>query len=148
MIQFDLNHPEDVKKWVADRIEGMTGRGFGASTAIGMIMNGQPIAGCVYHNFQFYEDGWNVIEISMAANSPRWATKSAMAVFLSYPFKELKCGVAVLRIPRKNKRARRFVKGIGFKEAGMIPRLCGKDDGFVYAMKREDATRWIDGQKR
>ena len=67
-----------LKQWAAARI-GI--EGFGPSASIGVQRDGEIIAACVYHDLR---DGQ--IEASIAASSPRWATRSVLYGLFAYPF--------------------------------------------------------------
>lgn len=100
----------------------------------------EPLAVVVYFN---HEAKCRVLEIGMAASTPRWATRGTIRACLHYPFVQLGCGVIVCRTARKATRTKRFLSGIGFKNCGTVPRGLGDDDLSIYAMTREQAARWL-----
>jgi len=110
-------------------------------TTIGILSDDKLIAGCVYHrNYADFGD----IEMSIAAESPRWATKFNILALLDYPFNQLNC-IRVTACSRgKNSRTRGFLEGIGFKQEGVIRRGFGDDDTIVYGMLKEEAGRWLN----
>lgn len=117
---------------------------FGACTCIAVCrvpsLEIEPLAVVIYHN---HEADCRVLEISMAASTPRWATRGAIRACLSYPFAQLGCGVVVCRVPRRERRTKRFLSGIGFRNTGTIPDGFGNDDCSIYSMRRVDAARWL-----
>lgn len=149
MIQFDFAHSESVAKWVADRIPHVGNIGFGKCAAIGVVDDGNPVAGCVYHNYRIGENGKSVIELSFAADAPVWARKKVIATLLAYPFKQLGCEAVMTTVPRKNRKGRRLQKVLGFRQDGVIRKGYGSDDAFVFTMLRDEAQqkwlRHIDG---
>jgi len=86
----DTEHPDRIAKWVSDRIKWCVGNDFPEGTpAIGVIGNkGQLLAGVVYHD---YQEDYRTIQISMAADSPIWASKGNIRGLLHYPFRQLDC---------------------------------------------------------
>ena len=86
--------------------------------AIGVARDGVLIAGVVYHN---YFPAYAGIEMSIAATSPRWATRGVIRELLAYPFVQLGCRWVVASVEHSNTRALRFNKGIGFVQRGILP---------------------------
>jgi RimJ/RimL family protein N-acetyltransferase len=125
--------------WVAQRLKNV--RDFRDYKAIGVTDGREVLAAVVYHD---YRPAYKSIEISMAANNPRWALRSVISALLSYPFVQLQCERITLTIPKKNRRARRFVKGIGFVEEGCARKGFGRDDAMIYGMLRREAMRWLE----
>jgi RimJ/RimL family protein N-acetyltransferase len=58
------------------------------------------------------------IEVSIAASSPRWATRQTIATLMAYPFLQLKCQRMTAKVYKSNRRSRKFVEGIGFRHEG------------------------------
>lgn len=101
------------------------------------------IAGCLFHDYCAMGDGGRV-EVSMAADSPRWAQPGIIRAILSYPFNQLNCHVLLATTNRTNRRTRRFLQGLGFKERGIVPNRPFADDTVIYALRREDAAKWLN----
>jgi len=109
-------HP-GVEWWVSKRIPDCP-RGFGECRSLG-IVNGQGdlVAGVVFHDW-WPERG--TIELSVAADDPRWATRTVLRSIAAAAF-----NVARLIIARnsvKNIRARRMWNKCGARET-IIPEL-------------------------
>ena len=103
---------KEVAGWVSNRISYMAGRDFGPSVAIGVISeDDKTLAGIVFHD---YHPEFGTIQVSLAATSPRWATKRLICSILFYPFIQLGCNIVWSAIAHDNARAIRFNKGIGF----------------------------------
>lgn len=100
------------------------------------------IAVCLFHDYFRLGDGGK-IEVSMAADDPKWAQPGMIRAILSYPFVQLDCHVLVATTNKTNKRTRRFLEGINFKEKGVIPNRPYADDTMIYALRREDAQKWL-----
>lgn len=122
-----------VAEWVAQRIPGC-GSGFGNCQALGVIHKGRLIAGVVFHN-------WNpeaqIIEVSGAADDPRWFTRSVINTALGYVFDRLGCQMLIARQRLDNDRAREPWLAIGGEERA-IPRLYGREiDGSIITLTEE-----------
>ncbi len=131
-----------VAAWVADRIKRRVGRevDFGLCKAIGLCDDENPIAGIVFHSYMPQHGN---IEISMAADTARWATPDVLRVFLSYPFIQLGCRRVTTQTPASNKRAIKFNLGIGFKQEGLIREGYGTEDLIICGMLRHEAQQWL-----
>lgn len=102
------------------------------------------VAGLLFHDYCEMGDGGKV-EISMAAEDPRWAMPGIIRALLYYPFVTLNCHVIVCTTNRTNKRTRKFLEGLGFIERGTVPNRPYADDTVIYCMRRETAVerKWI-----
>lgn len=127
---------EQVARFVSDNIRGMEGYGFGQFAALGIVRGSFLIGGVVYHNFQPYPAG-SIIEVSIASIGPNWAWPQTLRTLFGYPFVQLGCVRMEATIARKNRRARQFIKNLGFTEEGKHPlRWHGVDDAFSYGLLR------------
>lgn len=117
-------------RYVSERIWGKF-RDLPSGTALVVPVNGK-IAGVVVFNGYQPDDG--VIELSAAADSPRWLSRPVLWAMFSYVFDELKCQLAVLRVDPSNNRLRRILSAYGFTET-RVPRLRGRDtDESIYTL--------------
>lgn len=132
-----------VAEWVSQRITSINAD-FKNCVAIGVTKNGKLIAGVVYHNY--FPDFKN-IELSMAADSPMWATKDIIKALLQYPFIQLGCKRITTCTSARNKRALKFNYGIGFRREGVIRRGYGNHDMIICGMLRKEAERWLKTEK-
>ncbi len=130
-----------VGEWVARRIPHVRSvREWGPFRAIGVARGDEPIAGAVFNNSRGFD-----MEISFAADSPRWATRGMVRDILAYPFVQCDCTRLTAVVGKRNKRARRFVEGLGFKQEGCVRRgLDGRQDAILYGLQNEQC-RWIHG---
>lgn len=96
----------------------------------------------VYHDFRE-----NSMEMTIAADTPRWATRGNIRAFLHYPFCQQGVGHVRAVVHVKNKRSRKLVEGLGFKLEGVL-RNAAKDGKnlMLYGMVRKEADRWLDGK--
>lgn len=139
MRELIFGQDEIIAKWVADRTPRRNSE-FTNYVAIGIAKNGKIIAGVVYSNH--YPEFKN-IELSMAAESPMWATKDIIASLLRYPFIQLGCNRITTCTSSRNKRALRFNYGVGFRREGVIRRGYGNHDMIICGMLRKEAERWL-----
>jgi len=137
-----FGYPEQVAAWVAARIPHMHGRGFaGISDAIGIgnEETGRMYAGIVFHDHQ--PECQNV-QISMASDSPLWATRGTIRALLHYPFVQLGCYMAWTLIPVGNERAIRINEKVGFERKSIVPHAYGpKKHAVIYQMRACDYAR-------
>ena len=113
---------------------------FGLAYPVGICRDGQLVCVCVFHNFR----GVN-IEMSIAADSPRWATKQAISFLLAWPFvthPEVRRITAL--VERRNKRSRKLCAGIGFRLEGTLLDAAPNDDMIVFGLTRRwfERSRW------
>lgn len=126
----------EVVSWVARHTPHVSVDGYGSCTALGIISEDrQPMAGIVYHDYQPRN---GTIQMSVAAECPRWATKNILRGLFAYPFRQLGVNKVWAGIAFKNARARRFVEGIGFKQEAILSRHFGDDHCVIYRMFRND----------
>ncbi len=108
----------NVAAWTAARIPHMHGGEFGPCKAIGVVSNdGKMLAGVIYHDYQPTAE---TIQLSMAADSPRWARKGVIRGLLHYPFEQIGVQKLWTATPHTNERAIRFNKGIGFTQEAVL----------------------------
>lgn len=130
-----------VMGWVADHIPGIpTGYAWSNARSIGLGENGQIIAGMIVHD---YVRAFRNCQITFAASTPRWATRSSIRALLRYPFEQLGCDRVTTIIAETNRRAIRFNEGIGFKLEGRSRKGCGAADALIFGLLREEAPAWM-----
>lgn len=115
-----------IARFVASHIPGGE-RGLDGKVCMGVIQTGdQPklIAGVVYHN---YNPEAGVIELSAASTSRLWLTRPVLKAMFSYPFEQIGCQMAVLRVSERNPAMVSIALRYGFK-SHLIPRLRGRDE--------------------
>lgn len=120
-----------VAHWVAERIPGCE-RGFGPCAA--MCIGNPIIAGVVFHN---YSPEGGVMEMSAAAESPRWLTRPVLRAMHAYIFEDAACQMAVLRVSERNKRMLRIGEAYGYTPF-RIPRLRGRDEAEIILTLTDD----------
>ena len=148
---------EQLARWACDRIPwadySPSMRAIGVAT--GPDASADLLAVCVYHSFIPTKmiDGkpwYGLCEISMAAASPRWATRRTISNLLRIPFVQYNCRKVVTVIPSTNKRAIRFNEGIGLKPEGPLRHHFAKGVHAVICgmMRSEYDKRWSDPTRR
>lgn len=96
---------------------------------------GDPIiAGVVFHNWS-PEAG--VMEMSAAADSPRWLSRSVLKAMHSYIFADAGCQLAVMRVSEQNERMLRIGKAYGYTPH-RVPRLRGREEAEIILTLTDD----------
>lgn len=139
LIQLSFNN--DVVDWTCQRLPNCDDRI--NAVGIGVIVDGVPAAGVIYHDMTKHKGKpWNV-QISIASDNPRWAQRWVIADLLAYPFVQLGVQRATSIVHEKNRRSKRLVRGLGFKLEGKMRELYGPYGGMIYGMTRNEAEYWI-----
>ena len=112
-------------------------------TAIGVADGkGEKImAVAIYNNYRHHSD----IEVSFVAATPRWATQGNIRAMLHYPFVQLGVKRLSAITTKKNKRCRKLLTGLGFKQEGVHP-FAGSDGApaITYGLYSEPAKKWVN----
>jgi len=130
----------DIAAWVARNLPTVGDDGFGPCTAIGVMRNGEVIAGVVFHG---YRQTYSSIDVSIFSTSPAWASKRTIAQILAYPFIQLGCRRVAAQVEAKNTRAQKFLTGIGFVREGVARLGYGHDHAALYSMLRKEYDRLV-----
>lgn len=139
MINIVFCDKEYLAEWVGSKISHVGGNNFGPCDAIGVANDERLIAGVVYHD---YQPDFGTIQLSMAADSPRWAKKDVIAALLHYPFRQLKCYRVFTITPSDNTMALRVNSHIGFKREAVCHSAFGKNrHGVIMRMLEPDYSR-------
>lgn len=119
-----FGHDAQVAAWVAERIPHVRGGSFGPCVAIGIGSEHRAklYAGLVYHA---YQPEYGHVQLSMAADSPLWATKATIRALLHYPFVQRKLFMVYTMTPVENVRAIKVNEHIGFKRKPIVPHAYG-----------------------
>lgn len=123
-------------EFVSLRVWG-TANDFGRGTALGVADGKRIISALIYHDYQPMAE---VVQISGAADSPRWLTKPILWQMFDYPFNQMGCQAVVMRVDETNKRLKRILKAYGFKDY-TIPRLRGRDKAECLYVLGDDEWR-------
>jgi RimJ/RimL family protein N-acetyltransferase len=144
-------HADEVAAWVGWRIPLIRKRlerdpnckPFGPCYAIGVLdQNNTLIAGVVYHA---WAPDFQSVELSFAADTPRWLTRNLICELLAYPFETLGCNRINAYTPKKNREARGFIDKFGFRREGCATDGFGPCEDAIISrlLKREWLqTKW------
>lgn len=145
-------HGEEVTAWVGWRIpitakrlqRDPTVSPFGPAYAIGVLDGaGTLIAGVVFHA---WDPDFKTVEMSFAADSPRWLNRRVIREIMSYAFETLQCNRINLGTPKTYRAARKFVEAFGFKREGVATDGFGPGQDVIISrmLKREWlASKWM-----
>jgi hypothetical protein len=126
--------------WIAARIPGVNPEFLRRNTAsCGVIVNAELVAGMAWSGVERGN-----VEITFAADSPKWATRETIARLMWGMFVKLDCHRVTTRIAASNHRAIRFNEGIGFRREGLIRGGWGPDeDAVLLGLLRSEAPQWM-----
>jgi RimJ/RimL family protein N-acetyltransferase len=118
-----------IARWVASRIPELgEGADFGPCQAIGVARAGELAAGVVFHR---YEPDFGRMEFTLAASSPRWASRKAVAELLRYPFQQVGVFTLWAAIRAGNARSLKLADGLGFAREATLRHYFGPDEPAV-----------------
>ena len=127
-----------VAKWVAHRIPYVR-NGWNNYTAIGLTDdNHHLICGVVYHDM----DASINIQMSIASDTPKWATRQTLKWFFHYPFEQLKVQRVTALTSSSNLNTQKMLERLGYKKEGVIRKAYGDDDALIYGLLREE-VKWL-----
>ena len=136
MLQILIGQTDAVRDFVGEKVGC---RDFGPSEALGVVLDGELVAGVVYNEHRDFD-----LKMHIAATSPRWASRRTIDKLLGYPFRQLKCVRVTAVVPRANHRARALLQKLGFKMEGTHPQAWdGRQTAISYGMTRKMASKWI-----
>lgn len=140
-----LGQDEAVAGWVARKL-GYGDDFFGPCRSIAVVgPNDEPLAGIV---FSGYRKHFKSIELSIAAESPRWATRGIIHAILAFPFHQWGCERVSLTTGLRNKRATKLAVGLGFTREGVARKAFGDDHAVVLSMLRPEFERLFQRKRR
>lgn len=135
MLEYVYGHNELIADFVSKLIPELYGRSLArASTAFGIVKNGDLIAGMVYHNWM---PECGTIEMSGAAIDPHWLTAETLRRMYQYPYLQLDCQLTYMRVAADNERLLRQLAAFNYTFIRM-PRMLGRDrDAVLCQLTRE-----------
>lgn len=136
MKELIINEPDLIGAWVMEQQCSRWLRGRGQ--AIGLVENGQIIAGTVF-------EGWNGASLHMhvaALPDRHWATKKFITACFRYPFNQLGCEKVIAQVGSSNEKSRRFVEHVGFVLEATLKDAYPKGDLLLYTLAKADC-RWL-----
>lgn len=140
-VLFATSHEQEVNnalgQWAALRIFESGGSFAPPFSTMGVFDNADLIAVIVFHN---YSSDHGVIEISGAAETPRWLTRPVLYRMFAFAFITLGCQLVTMRVDPADKRLRRILTAYGF-DTITLPRFRGRDkDETLYTLTDD---KWI-----
>lgn len=139
----DENETRLVAEWIVARVPNMRGGGVGPCVAAGVVRDGCMVAGVAFHDWQ---PGYDTMQLSMAADSPRWASSAVLRGLFRYAFVTAGANKLWTATPHLNERALRFNIGLGMKrEATLRHHFGAKSHAVVCSMLRAEwqRSRWF-----
>jgi RimJ/RimL family protein N-acetyltransferase len=136
MLEFAVGPAETaiMAGWVAERIPHMHGGGFGPCVAGGVVRDGVLVAGVVFHD---YHPQYGTMQVSIAADHPRWASRPVLRAMFDYPFRQLGVDLLWAAMPADLPNVHAFNRRLGFKkEAVLRRRYGGKRHAVIASMTR------------
>lgn len=97
--------------------------------------DGELYGGIVYEN---YTGPGGSIEAHVSSFHPRWLNRDLLYIIFDYPFKQLDCKLAFIRVKAKNTKSLHWVRSLGFKDYITIEDVFPDDDMVVLRMKRDE----------
>lgn len=111
---------------------------------ISRVENSELLGGVVYEN---YTGAGGSIEAHIGSFGPRWLNRDLLYVMFDYPFKQLDCKQAFVRVKSKNEKSLNWCHSLGFKEYCVIEDVFPDDDMILLRMKR-DECRFLNVKPR
>ncbi len=129
-------HGLDLSGWIAERIPYCEGR-FGESVSIGIGDDDHLMAGVIYYGYTKHD-----MQISMAADDPRWCNRNTLRVLLSHPFRTCGCERVTAHTAADNRKMIKLFEGLGFKQEGRLRKGFPHADALIFGMLKSEC-RWI-----
>ena len=124
-----------LQKYVALRVFGKE-NDFGPSGSLGVWDGNRKILGAVI--FHGWQPDYGVIELSAAADSPKWLSRRAIREIMGICFDQHKCQQVVSRMATDNARAIKIYDFIGFKKL-LLPNMRGRGrDEWLMLLTRDE----------
>ena len=83
------------------------------------------------------------IMLSIAATTPRWASKHNVAALGQWIYGQLGMKHISTICLKSNKRSRKFTEGVGFRVEGKIRKGGNDEDMIIYGMLKEEHEEWL-----
>ena len=109
----------------------------GDTAMVSIDGQGRALGAVVYQNFQ---PEYGTIELSAAAQSKRWLSRSVLKDMFDYPFNQLGSQAVILRCAENDTVMGRIAPAYGFTRYDM-PRLRGRDQAETIYILPDDVWR-------
>jgi len=137
-------HDEQVAEWVSRTLPDHDGfapdvRALGVFNAAGSRI----IAGVVYHD---YQPRAKTCGMTIASESPMFATRGTIRAMLSVPFEQFGCFKVCAMTRADNVKAQRFLKNVGFVREAILRHQFGpKIHAWFYGMTKPEFDKQFSG---
>jgi len=129
-----IHNDAAVAEWVKERIPYI--QSFENSVAFGVLENDRLVGGIVFNNYRGFD-------IHMSAAMDCALTRQSLRTLCEYVFWQLNVRRVTAITGKKNRKARKALRIIGFIEEGTCKHaLDGVQDAVVYGLLRENC-KWI-----
>lgn len=129
-------------EWVAKRVDSMDAEDIGPNVSFGVVRDGKPVAGVVFHWYRRLKRGADM-SVIIAATDARWCTRPVLRALFTYAFETARVTRLTCIIREGNERSIKLCAGLGFTKEGVIRRgYDGKSNALVYGMLRSQC-KWI-----
>lgn len=130
-------------EWCASRVTNGSFRN--DAVGIGIAKDNDLLAVAVFDNFHKGRSGQPLnIDCSIAAESPKWASRGTIRAILHYPFCQLKVPRVTAMVAENNMRSRRMLERLGFVTEGYVRHCLDNGESMlVTGILRAEASRWI-----
>jgi RimJ/RimL family protein N-acetyltransferase len=118
--------PEEIAyltAWAAERIKGIAPEDFGPCDGMGVVHGDELVAAVIFHDWHPKE---RTLQCSMAADTPRWATKESIGMLLRFAFIHKAVNVLWTATPHTSARVLRFNEGCGMRREGTLRHRFGQ----------------------
>ena len=130
---------DSLTSWLEERIDHYTTQ---SDTRIMAVLgdDDEVLAVAAYYNWSQH---YRSIDVSFAADTPKWGTRHIMRSLITYPFEQLDCVRVTALVMATNHRARRLCEAVGFIEEGVARQGFHPDDAVIYGLLKSEASRWL-----
>lgn len=144
-MDYVYGHDAIVSGFVSERMPTGRGRGFGNCTTIGVVEDGDLVAGIVFHN---WDPEAMTMEISAAAlpNHP-WLSRETIKRMYQYPFLGCRCQMVINRVAADDERQLRMLAVYGY-DFFRIPRAAGRNKDVIVCLLTREAWEGNKFNKR
>ena len=132
----------DVMDFVAARMPAMFGQSIrdGKYAGLGVLNEaGELVAGVIFNE---YWPTFGTMQVHLAADTPKWATRSVIKEILGYAFKEAGVNKVWGATPHTLERVLRFNHGIGFTREGILSHHYGAQHAVITRMFAKDYKKF------
>jgi RimJ/RimL family protein N-acetyltransferase len=129
-------------RWLSARIPGVDG--VSGPYAFLAVLGGDGVQAVV--SFHDYQERCGTIQITMAADTPRWATRANLKGLLAYPFKRLGVNKIWTATPLGNAPAITFNERLGMKREAVLRHQFGpRSHAVIMSMMKAEylKSRWV-----